>query len=175
MRISSKSIATLFLTLALGLTILLNPFASLALGAWDLIPEDLDDFLEEGGVRVQTDDFGFNYSGQNDQLPGCNTNNCLLPPQADKYQGIAIHTEFTEGVLFWLNFFLGFLFLLAMVMLIYAGFLYVTSLGNNEQSDKAKKIVIYVVIGLILIIFAWVIVNELLGVSSEVEHFNEII
>ena len=61
------------------------------------------------------------------------------------------------------NFFLGFLGLLAVIMVIYGGFLYVTSAGNQEKVDSAKKILLYSVIGIVIIIISFALVNTLLG------------
>src|SRR3989338_7714864 len=49
-----------------------------------------------------------------------------------------------------INFFLGFLGLLAVMMIIYGGFLYVSSGGEQEKVDKAKKILLYAVVGIII-------------------------
>lgn len=65
-----------------------------------------------------------------------------------------------------LNFFLGFLGFVMVVMFIYAGVLYVTSAGNEENVGKAKKILLYVVIGLLLIAISYAAVNTLLGAAS---------
>lgn len=65
------------------------------------------------------------------------------------------------------NFFLGFLGLLALVMVIYGGFLYVSSAGNEENVGKAKKILMYAAIGIIVILIAYPVVNTLLGATSQ--------
>lgn len=65
-----------------------------------------------------------------------------------------------------INFFLGFLGLLAVVMVIYGGFLYVSSAGNEENVNKAKKILLYAVVGIIVIIAAFALVNTLLKVGT---------
>lgn len=49
----------------------------------------------------------------------------------------------------------------AVVFIIYAGYSYVTSGGNEEQSTKAKKILLNAILGLVLIILAFVIVSVL--------------
>jgi hypothetical protein len=72
-----------------------------------------------------------------------------------------------ELVLDIINFFLGFLALLAVIMIIYGGFLYVSSQGNQEEIDQAKKILIYAVIGIIVIVISFALVNTLLGGLSE--------
>lgn len=64
------------------------------------------------------------------------------------------------------NFFLTFLGLLAVVMVIYGGFLYVGSAGNEEAVGKAKKILMYAAIGIIIIIVSFALVNTLLSAGS---------
>jgi hypothetical protein len=66
-----------------------------------------------------------------------------------------------------INFFLGFLGLLAVVMVIYGGFLYVSSAGNEENVNKAKKILLYAVVGIVVIIVSFALVNTLLGAGGQ--------
>jgi uncharacterized protein involved in response to NO len=49
---------------------------------------------------------------------------------------------------------LNFLALIAVVMIIIAGFTYVLSGGNDTAKDRAKKIIIYVAIGLIIVLLS---------------------
>ena len=65
-----------------------------------------------------------------------------------------------------INFFLTFLGLLAVIMVIYGGFLYVGSGGNEESVNKAKKILLYAAIGVIVIIVSFALVNTLLGAAG---------
>ncbi len=58
-----------------------------------------------------------------------------------------------------LNFFLGILGLIAVAFLIYAGVMMVTAGGAEEQINKAKKVITYAVIGIIIILLAWTIVS----------------
>ena len=66
----------------------------------------------------------------------------------------------------WTNFALPFVSVIAIAALVYAGFLYITAAGNEEQTKKAKNIVMWVVIGIILIFSAFAIVNSLLSANS---------
>ncbi|MFA6521250.1 MAG: PKD domain-containing protein, partial [Candidatus Gracilibacteria bacterium] len=61
------------------------------------------------------------------------------------------------------NFALSFLGLIAMVIIIYGGFLYVTAAGNEEQSGKGKKAITYAAVGIVIIIASFAIVNTLLS------------
>ena len=67
----------------------------------------------------------------------------------------------TEGdlrtiVLTILKYFLG---LLATIMVIYGGTTYISSAGNDEAVQKAKKIIQYSIIGIIVILLAFAIVQ----------------
>ncbi len=58
-----------------------------------------------------------------------------------------------------INYFLGTLGLVAVAFLIYAGVLMVTAGGNDEQVSKAKKIITYAAIGIIIVLLSWAIVS----------------
>ena len=53
---------------------------------------------------------------------------------------------------------LGLMTLIAVVLIIYGGFVWLTAAGNEENVEKAKKIISAAVIGLIIILLAWAIV-----------------
>ena len=78
-------------------------------------------------------------------------------------QIIGGETDFRTLVLTIISYFLGFLGLLATIMVIYGGMQYVTSAGNDEAVGKAKKIILYAVIGIIVILLSFVIVNAVLS------------
>lgn len=67
------------------------------------------------------------------------------------------------------NYFLGFLGLLAVIMVIYGGVTYVTAAGKDEAVGNAKKIIMYALIGIIIILLAFAIVNTVLGAPEGVE------
>lgn len=58
-----------------------------------------------------------------------------------------------------LTFVLNFLALLAVIFIIVAGLRLIISQGEEEAKDKAKKTILYVIIGLLVILFARVIVG----------------
>lgn len=54
------------------------------------------------------------------------------------------------------------------LFMVYAGFKFVTARGNTEQINSAKQNFLYVVIGAILILGAWVIATLIGGTISQV-------
>ncbi|MFA6458003.1 MAG: hypothetical protein WCV72_01255 [Patescibacteria group bacterium] len=127
----------------------------------------LDGVLGGVGLDISTDGFSFSTGGGVAKQPGCGGSECLVAPNPDAYAGIVITgidgtTNLRAAILKWTNFFLSFLALIAMIFLIYAGFLYVTSMGNDEQAKKAKNIIIWVVVGIIVIMIAYSLVNTLI-------------
>ncbi|MCK5471943.1 hypothetical protein KAI54_02020 [Candidatus Gracilibacteria bacterium] len=63
----------------------------------------------------------------------------------------------------WVLLFLG---LIATGFLIYGGFLYITSAGNDENINKAKKLITYAAIGIVVILLSAVLVNALVDMVS---------
>lgn len=61
-----------------------------------------------------------------------------------------------------LGYALGFLALFALIVIIYAGFKYLTSVGDEKKADEAKKILLYALIGLFIIGTSGLIVNVML-------------
>lgn len=64
------------------------------------------------------------------------------------------------------NYISGFVAIASFVVLFYAGYYYVVSGGQEEANEKVKKIVMGAVIGLILALAAFAIVNTVLGVGE---------
>lgn len=67
------------------------------------------------------------------------------------------------------NYFLGFLGLIAVIMVIYGGITYVISAGNDEAVGNAKKIIQYALIGIIIILVSFVLVQAVLGAGTGTE------
>lgn len=63
----------------------------------------------------------------------------------------------------WTQFALSITAVLAVVALVWAGVLYVTDMGDGSNSEKAKKIMLYVGIGIIVILGSYAIVNTLMN------------
>lgn len=57
------------------------------------------------------------------------------------------------------NYVLGFVGIVLIVILIYGGFLYLTSAGNEKQIETAKKVLTYAIIGMVIIFASYIIAN----------------
>jgi len=80
-------------------------------------------------------------------------------PQGGAAPSAAAQGTLGQNVTLILNYFLGILGLVAVAFLIYAGVLMVTAGGNDEQVGKARKIITYAVIGIVIILLSWTIVT----------------
>ncbi|MBI4089836.1 MAG: hypothetical protein HY421_00370 [Candidatus Kerfeldbacteria bacterium] len=63
---------------------------------------------------------------------------------------------------------LGILALLAVVFVIYGGFIWLTAGGNEDRIEKAKKIIGAAIVGLIVVMLAWAIVIFVAGTTANV-------
>ena len=64
--------------------------------------------------------------------------------------------EATIGLISLLLTFVG---IIAIVIMLYGGFIWMTAAGNEEKVSKAKKIIASGIIGLIVILSSWLIIN----------------
>ncbi len=83
----------------------------------------------------------------------------------DKYAG-AVDQELRGAIVDFINYFLGFLGLIAVVMIIYAGVLLVTGQGEEEQINKGKKIILWAAIGILVIMLSYAIVRVITGAGQ---------
>ncbi len=65
-----------------------------------------------------------------------------------------------------INWMLGVAFAIAVVFLIFGGFMYITSAGNEESAEKGKGTVVNALIGIVIIILSYVIVNVVANLVS---------
>lgn len=63
---------------------------------------------------------------------------------------------------------LGFLGLIAVLMILYGGFTWMTAGGNEDKVSTAKKIITAAVVGLIVVLLAWAIVTFVVGQTKKV-------
>lgn len=58
---------------------------------------------------------------------------------------------------------LGLVGFLAMAALVWGGVLYIVSLGNDQNVQKAKQVIFWAIAGLIIIMLSYVILSTVLG------------
>jgi len=76
--------------------------------------------------------------------------------------GVSKEGDIKELIIGWTNFLLSIAALLAVVAIVWAGFLYITAAGDDSRMETAKKIVIWVIVGILLILAAYAIVNTVM-------------
>lgn len=88
----------------------------------------------------------------------------LQPPSPEGYDPtLTQQTNLRDFIVNVVNFALGFLGLVAVIVVIYGGFLYVTAAGEEEKTTKGKKSVTYAIIGIIIIIVSYALVNTVIS------------
>lgn len=82
-------------------------------------------------------------------------------------EGIALSDRSpVEIALYLISWFLGILAIIAVVLVLYGGFMWMTSGGNEEKIERAKLILKNALIGLVIILAAWGIVLYVLRILS---------
>jgi len=71
-----------------------------------------------------------------------------------------------DTVSFFLNWLLGFVGILGITAFVIAGIMYLTSAGDEEQAKKAKSIMTYAIIGLVVALIGLVVVNAVAGLTN---------
>ena len=70
-----------------------------------------------------------------------------------------------------INVFMGLLGIVAVVIILYGGFLWMTAAGNEDRVEKAKKLIVAGIIGLAIILSAYAIarfvVNSLVSATGQ--------
>jgi hypothetical protein len=67
-----------------------------------------------------------------------------------KEAGLATGTDITPVILRIVRILLGLVAVLALVALVWASIMYIISLGDESRTEKAKKIILYAIIGVLL-------------------------
>ena len=69
-----------------------------------------------------------------------------------------------------INIALGFLGVIAVIIIIYAGFKWMTAGGNEDSVTQARKMIIQAVIGLVIIFLSWIISNFVISRLQDVTN-----
>lgn len=79
------------------------------------------------------------------------------------------YDTFGEILLAVLKGILSLAFLGAMIFIVLSGYQMITSRGNDEEVTKAKKALLWSVIGLLLIIFSWIILGIVIETTKTLD------
>lgn len=130
--------------------------------------EGLQEGGEEIGLCIGNPDIedcdGLDCNDPEETDPKCMTQSeaGTLEAKGDLASSGITHTDKASDLIIkYVNFLLPYLTLAAFVGFVVAGFFYVTAYGNEEQLQKAKKILIWSSVGLILVIASFTIVQFL--------------
>lgn len=80
--------------------------------------------------------------------------------------GLSSSQSLQELIFNAIKLFLTFSGAVAVVFVIIGGFFYITAQGNEEQAEKGKKTLINAIIGVIIIIMSYVIINVITNLVS---------
>lgn len=129
-------------------TILIGVISPLSLTAHaDEVTQWFNDLFSTGGDTISFTDF----EGQLAQLN---------PEGYDT--ALTSSTDVREFIIRIVNFALGFLGLIAVLIVIYGGVLYVTAGGEEEKTQKGKKAIAYATIGLLIVLGSFAFVNTVI-------------
>ncbi|MDP5038969.1 MAG: hypothetical protein NWP80_00810 [Candidatus Gracilibacteria bacterium] len=92
--------------------------------------------------------------------PICGGNNAIKFMGNKVCENLGENTKIIYSILNWVN---GFIAIVIVIMTIYAGFLYIISSGEEEKQKKAKNIILYILIGLIVLIANYLILTFFLN------------
>lgn len=77
-------------------------------------------------------------------------------------------TDFKTAVINFIQLVLGFLGLIAVIMVLIGGFTWMTSMGDEERVGRAKKTISGAVIGIVLVLVSWSIVTFVINTTNRV-------
>ncbi len=77
-------------------------------------------------------------------------------------KSISHSTDLKELIINWTKFILEIIAVIAVIAVVWAGILYITDMGDGGNIEKAKKILIWVAVGIFVILGSYAIVNTLM-------------
>ena len=73
--------------------------------------------------------------------------------------GLSDNTDLRGVIVAIIQVILGFLGIIAVIIILWGGFIYMTASGDSAKTDKAKSMIISGIIGIIIILAAWAIAS----------------
>lgn len=91
----------------------------------------------------------------------------MVAPKEEMIDETINEKDLRTQVLKIVNYFLSFLGLIAVIGMVYSGFLMVTAAMDEGQYEKGKKGIGYIAIGIIVILLSFAVVNWLIDSGGE--------
>ncbi|MCC7432254.1 PKD domain-containing protein [Candidatus Peregrinibacteria bacterium] len=153
-------LALLLLTLSLSTSLVVSTNIATANAGQDLLTFMGCDDDNKDGLDI-TDCVSSNNEGTVTSFVDFKGN--LTTPNPEGYAaGLTQATDARTYIKNVVNFALGFLGLLAVLIVIYGGVMAVTSAGDSEKAGKGKKAIGYAVVGLLIVMSSFALVNTVL-------------
>ncbi len=74
--------------------------------------------------------------------------------------------DLKSSIITMLNYFLGFIGILLVAIIIYAGFIIIVSQGEEDELTKGRTMIVYAIIGVVIIFLSYTIVGFIGGLTS---------
>lgn len=116
-----------------------------------------------GSDGISVDGDGFSINGGGGAIfdgPGLTGGANYVQGQLD--DNVTKEGDLKQLIIGWTNFLLPLAAVLAVLAVVWAGFLYITSFGDDGRTESAKKIIMWVVVGILVMAGAYAIVNVIL-------------
>ncbi len=110
--------------------------------------------------------------GDNSEIPYCNWDECWLQQWVDQVKNswidwVVIEWKASEYIQSIIVYILGFLSLIAVILIIYAWFNLLTSAWDEDKAKKSKTIILFSIIWLVIIYLAWPITNFVISMLTQ--------
>ena len=91
------------------------------------------------------------------------SNPLKLLNETSKEAGVSTQRELPEVIGSIIQWVLGIVGIILLVMFVYGGVLYATSAGNEDKLETAKKVMLYAILGIVIIALAFVLTRYIIS------------
>ena len=109
------------------------------------------------------------FNNTTNEIPYCKSWDCWVDEWIDAVKGInelAKSTDAATYVTGVVKYLIWFVYLIAVILIIYAWFNILTGVWDEEKAKKSKTMILYVVIWILLIFLAWPIVDFIMNMLN---------
>jgi len=102
------------------------------------------------------------FNNTTNEIPYCKSWDCWLNPwieETKKINNLKTSWDASGYVKSIVVYLLWFVYLIAVILIIYAWFNLLTWIGDEEKAKKSKTMILYVIVWIVIIFLAWPIVN----------------